>query len=68
MLIARRTLAELLAALFAAQALWAGAVEGHFERVAENVYAHVGDIGARSVANEGLNANLGLVVTQGVRC
>ena len=65
MLIARRTLAELLAALFAAQALWAGAVEGHFERVAENVYAHVGDIGARSVANEGLNANLGLVVTQG---
>lgn len=63
MLIARRTLAKLLAALFAAQALWAGAVEVRFERVAENVYAHVGDIGARSVANEGLNANLGLVVT-----
>lgn len=59
----RRTLARLLAALAAAQALWAGAVEVRFERVAENVYAHVGDIGARSVANEGLNANLGLVVT-----
>jgi signal transduction histidine kinase len=26
-------------------------------------YAHVGDIGGRSVANEGLNANIGLVVT-----
>ena len=62
-MIARRTLARLLAALAAAQALWAGAVEVRFERVADNVYAHVGDIGARSVANEGLNANLGLVVT-----
>ncbi|MBL8329274.1 MAG: MBL fold metallo-hydrolase [Rubrivivax sp.] len=62
-MIARRTLARLLAALAAAQAFWAGAVEVRFERVADNVYAHVGDIGARSVANEGLNANLGLVVT-----
>lgn len=63
MLIARRTLAKPVAALFAAHALWVGAVEVRFERVADNVYAHVGDIGARSVANEGLNANLGLVVT-----
>ena len=62
-MIARRTLARLVAALAAAQALWSGAVEVRFERVADNVYAHVGDIGARSVANEGLNANLGLVVT-----
>ena len=31
--------------------------------MADNVYAHVGDIAARSVANEGLNANIGLVVT-----
>ncbi|HRH85568.1 MAG TPA: MBL fold metallo-hydrolase [Rubrivivax sp.] len=45
------------------QAFAAVAVEVRFEPVAENVYAHVGDIGARSVANEGLNANLGLVVT-----
>ena len=36
----------------------ATAVEVRFEPVAENVYAHVGDIGARSVANDGLNANL----------
>lgn len=41
----------------------ATAVEVRFDPVAENLYAHVGDIGARSVANEGLNANLGLVVT-----
>lgn len=41
----------------------AQAVEVRFERVAEGVYAHIGDLGPRSVANEGLNANLGLVVT-----
>jgi glyoxylase-like metal-dependent hydrolase (beta-lactamase superfamily II) len=34
-----------------------------FQRVAEGVYAHVGDTGARSADNEGLNANIGLVVT-----
>ena len=45
------------------QAFAATAVEVRFEPVAENVYAHVGAIDARSVANEGLNANLGLVVT-----
>lgn len=45
------------------QAHAAVAVEVRFEPVAENVYVHVGDIGARSVSNEGLNANLGLVVT-----
>jgi glyoxylase-like metal-dependent hydrolase (beta-lactamase superfamily II) len=59
----KRLLAQLAAALFAAQALIAAAVEVRFEPVAENVYAHVGDLGARSAANEGLNANLGLVVT-----
>lgn len=52
-----------LALLLAFVALGATAVEVRFERVAENVYAHVGDIGGRSVANEGLNANIGLVVT-----
>lgn len=45
------------------QAHAAVAVEVRFEPVAENVYVHVGGIGARSVSNEGLNANLGLVVT-----
>ncbi len=57
------TSARLLAALLGVLAPAVGAVEVQFERVADNVYAHVGDIGARSVANEGLNANLGLVVT-----
>ena len=45
------------------QAHAAVAVEVRFEPVAENVYVHVGGIGARSGSNEGLNANLGLVVT-----
>lgn len=53
----------LTAALLVLWASVATAVEVRFEPVAENVYAHFGDIGARSVANEGLNANLGLVVT-----
>ncbi|MCU0775866.1 MAG: MBL fold metallo-hydrolase [Ideonella sp.] len=47
--------------------LWAAmavqAVEVRFERVAEGVYAFIGEMGARTAANEGLNANLGLVVT-----
>ncbi len=55
------------ARLLLAAALLAGtaaeAVEVRFQRVAEGVYAHVGDTGPRSVANEGLNANIGLVVT-----
>lgn len=53
--------------LMALLAAWlpalAGAVEIRFEAVAEGVYAFVGETGARTVANEGLNANLGLVVT-----
>ena len=53
----------LTAALLVLWASVAMAVEVRFEPVAENVYAHLGDIGARSVANEGLNANIGLVVT-----
>ena len=39
------------------------AVEVRFQRVADGVYAHVGDTGARTADNEGLNANIGLVVT-----
>jgi len=39
------------------------AQEVRFERVAEGVYAHVGDLGGRTAANQGLNANIGLVVT-----
>ena len=42
---------------------FAQAVTVEFQRVAEGVYAFVGDTGARTVENEGLNANIGLVVT-----
>ncbi len=41
----------------------AGAVEVRFEPVAPGVYAHIGETGPRTYDNEGLNANLGLVVT-----
>lgn len=43
--------------------LAARAVEVTFRPVADGVYAFVGETGARSPRNEGLNANLGLVVT-----
>jgi glyoxylase-like metal-dependent hydrolase (beta-lactamase superfamily II) len=39
------------------------AVEVRFERVTDGVYAFIGETGARTATNEGLNANLGLVVT-----
>lgn len=39
------------------------AVDVRFEPVAQDVYAFVGELGPRSTTNEGLNANLGLVVT-----
>lgn len=39
------------------------ALEVKFEAVADGVYAYVGDIGGRTSENEGLNANIGLVVT-----
>jgi glyoxylase-like metal-dependent hydrolase (beta-lactamase superfamily II) len=41
----------------------AQAVDVRFESVAEGVYAYVGEMGQRSTSNEGLNANIGLVVT-----
>jgi glyoxylase-like metal-dependent hydrolase (beta-lactamase superfamily II) len=40
-----------------------GAVEVVFQPVAEGLYSHIGDLDGRSYDNEGLNANLGLVVT-----
>ena len=39
------------------------AVDVVFKPVAPDVYAFVGETGARSLGNEGLNANIGLVVT-----
>lgn len=39
------------------------AVEVTFKRVADGVYACIGDTDGRTYDNEGLNANIGLVVT-----
>lgn len=39
------------------------AVEVNFKPVADGVYAYIGDLEGRSYANEGLNANIGLIVT-----
>lgn len=50
-------------------AVWAGvaaiahAVEVRFQPVAPGVYAFIGETSGRTYANEGLNANIGLVVT-----
>jgi glyoxylase-like metal-dependent hydrolase (beta-lactamase superfamily II) len=44
-------------------ALPAVAVEVVFKPVADGVYAYVGDTDGRTYENEGLNANIGLVVT-----
>jgi len=41
----------------------AWAVEVVFQPVTEGVYAYIGDLEGRSYDNEGLNANIGLVVT-----
>jgi len=41
----------------------AHAVNVNFKPVADGVYAYVGDKGARTYDNEGLNANIGLIVT-----
>lgn len=41
----------------------AAALDVQFNPVADGVYAYVGDTGARTIDNEGLNANIGLVVT-----
>ena len=50
-------------AAFLLAATTAQAVEVNFRPVAPGIYAHIGETGGRTVENEGLNANLGLVVT-----
>jgi glyoxylase-like metal-dependent hydrolase (beta-lactamase superfamily II) len=55
------TLAAALAASLITLPAWA--VEVSFQRVADGVYAYIGDIEGRTYDNEGLNANIGLVVT-----
>ncbi len=49
-------------ALLAQNAL-AKPVEVKFDKIADNVYAYIGEMGDRSVDNFGLNSNHGLVVT-----
>jgi glyoxylase-like metal-dependent hydrolase (beta-lactamase superfamily II) len=56
-------LAPLLTTLALLAATPTVAVEVQFERVADGVYAYIGETGARTLDNEGLNANFGLVVT-----
>jgi glyoxylase-like metal-dependent hydrolase (beta-lactamase superfamily II) len=58
-----RLLAGALITMAAGATLPAGAVEVAFKPVADGVYAYVGDTEGRTYANEGLNANIGLVVT-----
>ncbi|WP_245968776.1 MBL fold metallo-hydrolase [Tibeticola sediminis] len=55
--------AGLMGLLLGTLSFVAAAVEVRFTRVADNVYAYVGDTEGRTYENEGLNANLGLVVT-----
>ena len=59
------TLASMAAALLAASliALPAWAMEVAFKPVADGVYAYIGEIEGRTYDNEGLNANIGMVVT-----
>lgn len=59
-----RAAASGLAVLALAFMAWsAQAVELRFQRLAAEVWVHVGELGARTADNEGLNANIGLVVT-----
>lgn len=58
--------ARLVRWAFIALGLWAStaqAMQVTFQRVADGVYAYVGDTDGRTYDNEALNANLGLVVT-----
>jgi len=63
MLASRSRLVRWFAGAFLLAAASAHAVDVRFERVADGVYAFIGETGPRTEANEGINANLGLVVT-----
>jgi glyoxylase-like metal-dependent hydrolase (beta-lactamase superfamily II) len=52
------------ALVLALQSLSSYALEVRFQSVADGVYTYIGDKEPRSVDNEGLNANIGLVVTK----
>ena len=62
--LARWSCLALVAVAFALLVQPAVALEVAFKPVADGVYAYIGDTGARTVGNEGLNANLGLVLTE----
>lgn len=57
----QRVVATATAALLTVMPAWA--VDVVFKPVAEGVYAYVGETDGRTYDNEGLNANIGLVVT-----
>ena len=59
----RPSLRRLLCALWACDTAFAHAVEVKFQPVAPGVYAFVGEKSGRTHDNEGLNTNIGLVVT-----
>lgn len=59
----RLSLRLLCCALWASATAIALAVEVKFQPVAPGVYAFIGEKAGRTYANEGLNANIGLVVT-----
>lgn len=64
-LLRRASRIAFLGALLGFGPIPAHAQQVKFELVAPGVYAHVGELGGRSYENEGLNANLGLVITSG---
>ena len=59
----RSSLRLLLCALWACATAVAHAVEVKFQPLAPGLYAFIGEKSGRTHANEGLNANIGLVVT-----
>lgn len=59
----RRALPVLTAALWLGITASAHAIEVRFEPVAPGLYAFIGEKSGRTYDNEGLNANIGLVVT-----
>lgn len=61
----RLSLRLLFCAVCACASVIAHAVEVRFQPVAPGVYAFIGEKAGRSHENEGLNANIGLVVTPG---
>ncbi len=58
-----KSLAWLIAPLLSLISGAASALDMTFKTVAPGVYAYIGDTGLRSAANEGMNSNVGFIVT-----